>query len=888
MHRKTFGIVSVATAVASFLLGFNFAVGASGQIKQVSLAPVDGGVRLVIIGDGDLPFHVKFNKTTKDVTVFVKATKKPEMASVSYSDQYVESVTMAAGKEPGEEAVLVTFRQPDISFYHPEGEEPGKLVFEFRPKKSSLKIAGISSAQLVAQAKESERKVEEARVKAEAEQAAAGAEKARLAQQAKEAETAKLEAAPASPEAAAEQAVAEAPAEKPAQIQVTPEIANKLFIGIDDTYDKLEQQAGRRLYQQIMDSMRKREYEEMLDSAKTFIAEYPKSVYLEKVYFAKGDALYMISRKDKTRVQEALDAYKDALGHFPKSDQVQRAMMRRSGLYEDLEFNIEAVVELNMAQKVDPKSKYAVIAMINKAKLFAREKKFKRSQAELQKILALYPSRREARDVKYLIAEAYYDQGNYKEANNIFEESSKTWPTYPKAHPSTFMKMADTYYKLGMKDEAMEALISIANLFPGSNTGRKALLKIGDLYLDDKLKKDAVKIYESVAARFPDSDESALARLKMAMLGAEDPELLKHSDIFDYTAFENPLKTFDEIREKYPDTLGEQALRLKAKALASQKRYVASINAYKELLKSYPAVRMSDEVFSLVRDNFLKLIDVYHSNDGFLMVLATYYNNFDPFLKTIKEPDVLIKIADSFGAMTLYGRAADYYRLASENDRTGEYTPTAKFRFAKAKLYNNENIEAEELLRKYMEEYPKNPNSLSARHFLGMALYAQGKKAEAATEWRLALEKDTKHFMVANTAYRLGLMYKEDGRYSLSADAFNLASSAWKPEYKAQPEPDYIVDSRYQLAEAYYRDENYASAINQANRFKSTYPEDKRSLWMDYIISMSLDKVDKDEAAVAKLKELSDKDKESPIGRVAAARLKNAEWKKKNPGLFPD
>ncbi|MBI5816379.1 MAG: tetratricopeptide repeat protein [Nitrospinae bacterium] len=862
MDKRIFSALAAVTGIAAFALGFNMAIGAPVILREISFAEVEGHTRMTLSAEGEIKFRLKLDKPSKSLTIHVMAERPKEAPAIKYGDSMVESVTLHAGSEPGTQDIMITFKQPDFSFYRADTQDPNRAVFDFRTKDEGLKITGVTPEKLVAQAA---------------------------------ATPAKEEAKPEEPEQAADQAAAgEAEAGKVAESEKpeapTPDSAaiGKMFAQVDETYDKLEKDAGRGMFQDVMGAIQKREYEQAVELADSFFKEYPKSVYLEKAYFSKGDALYLLSKKEKTNIPRALDAYKEAISMFPKSELVQRAMMRKSSLYEDQEFDIEAVVELNMAQKVDAKSKYAVVAMINKAKIFARQKKFARAQAELQKILTLYPNRREARDVKYLIAEAYFDQEKYKEALDVFEESMKLWPTYPKAHPATFLKIAESHLKLGQTARAMENLMSVANLFPGSTTGRKALLMIGDINLKENKRKDAVKIFEALAVKFPDTPESVMARLRLATLGAEEPELLRHSDIFDYTAFENPMKTFDEVKAKYAEKLGEEALMRKGRALTARKQYVSAILAYKELLKSYPATRMSDDVFALVRGNILRLIETYHSQDGFLLTLATYYNNFDPFLKTIAEPDVLIKLADSFGAMTLYGRSAEYYRLADAVDKKGEFKAVTRFRLAKAILYDNKARDAEEMLRAYIKEFPAHPNAVTARHYLGTAMMEQKQPAEAATEWRLAIERDPRHFMTSNTAYKLGMMYKGEQRYSLAADAFSTALAVFRPEMKLPEEPDYMKDCNYQLADSYYRGEDYASAIRQAERFKAKYAEDPRNSWMDYIISMSLEKGDQDEAAMTKLRDLSDKDKSTPVGRVAAARLKNVEWKKKNPNLFQE
>ncbi|MBI4665298.1 MAG: tetratricopeptide repeat protein [Nitrospinae bacterium] len=857
-------LFGAALALVSFNAGYNYAQSSPATIEQINFAAQDGGTRMIIVTREDLKLHPFYDRASKIISIRMpEADALKAVFDVSYKDGLVESVKLERDQAGGGLRLILSFTTPDVAFHRVKVENSQNIALDFTPREKGVKIKGVTPEQFMARftARPEEPKAETA---------------------------APME--PAPEQAVVAETASPAPEEPAPKTEMTPEDQARyeaMFASQDEKYTIMEQNSGRAEFIAIMYSLQKQKFEDVTAQADAFFAKYPKSVYLERVYFTKADALYMLAKKDKIKISEALEAFETALELYPQSPMSQMGMMRRASLYEDLEFNMEAMVELNMARKYKPDSKYAVHAMIGRAKILIRQKKYNKAYDELQKILLLYPNRREVRDVKYLIAEAYHDQGKYGLAKVVFDESMRLWPTYPKAHPTVFMKIAENFYKLGEKEKALEFFTNISNLFPSASVGRKAMLRMGDLYAEKSLKKDAAQIFETVAVRFPDTSESVLARLRLATMGAEDPELIKHSDIFDYRAFEDPLKTFDEIVARYAEVHGEEALIRKGKALALRKRYVASILAYKELLRNYPGTRMSEEVFGLVRGNFLKLIDTFHEQDGFFLVLLTYYDNFNPFLRSVTETETLIKIADSFGAMTLYDRSAEYYRLANASDPEGKYREVTDFRMAKARLFNGQVIESEKLLRKYMEDFPKSPNAITARHFLGHALLNQNKPAEAATEWRLAIEKDPRNQLVSNTAYQLGRLYRGQKQYSLAIDAFNMALASWRPLIKTMEDPAHVKDSLYYLAESLYRDGDYAMAIREANRFVGRYPDDGRNSWMEYIISASLSNVNEDEKANARLKSLAEKDK-GLIGKVASAKLRNEDWKRKNPEVFPD
>ncbi len=122
----------------------------------------------------------------------------------------------------------------------------------------------------------------------------------------------------------------------------------------------------------------------------------------------------------------------------------------------------------------------------------------------------------------------------------------------------------------------------------------------------------------------------------------------------------------------------------------------------------------------------------------------------------------------------------------------------------------------------------------------------------------------------------------------MAIDSYNLAIDAYRPMGADADGERFIKDSYYQLAESYYLERDYPNAIQQASGAKTSYPDDERNVWMDYIMSSSYEKINMDEMAIVRLKSISENESASTVGKVALSRLSNFEWKRKNPDLFID
>ncbi len=821
-------LVAIA-AIAAFHTGMRHASASQATINDVLVTEYEDHSRIAIdLDEGAGDFTVSFSRSRDHLTLkFPGVARADYLGEFRYKDKLIKSIFVTEDLGNNGSIIDISFIGKGVSLSRSGSKTDKRLVFNLRPSRQVVALKGLTGDEFL-------RRMNSRR-------------------------------------------------------SVAKEDFDKRFVEVDKKYGELSRLSGRDDFLELMKSMRETKEEGLkksLNLAKRFLRVYPESVYTERVRFSMGDILFMLTRRDPGFLNSATQAYTDALAHFPNSKKSEQALMRLARIRTDQEFYIEAVSTYGSLLRAFPKSKYVVPAMLARAVIYMNRGRYTKSYNELEKILILYPDRREVRDVKYLIAVSYYDRKKYDIAYRIFEEANKIWPTFPKLHPNIYLKIADTRYRIGKKDTAHADWLAIMNLFPNSREGREATLRLADYYAETDKAKSAVKVLENLVHRFPDTNHAALALLRIASMAVDNPDLLQRSVVFDSAIFNDPIKTFDLVRQRNPKLFGIESLRRKGDALYKQKRYLASILAYKELLRLYPAERMSDDLFVKVREDFYRLIDVYHAQDGFYQALMTYYNNFDPFLRDIKSPSILLKIADSYNAITLSQRAVQYYMKVAKYDTEGKYEEETAFRMASAVLADNRYATAVDLFKRYLEYFPASNKNIIARHRLGEALYYSGKEAEAATEWRYAMQIDPESPYGSRSAYHLGQMFKKRGEYTQAIDAFNKAIDTFNPSVDTGIKPEYLKDSYYHIAESYYKSGDYKSSIREARRFEDIYPDDKRKEWMDYLITASLGSLDKTAEAVAGYKELSQTDKNSLIGKVAQSKLAMAEWKKKNSDLF--
>jgi TolA-binding protein len=651
----------------------------------------------------------------------------------------------------------------------------------------------------------------------------------------------------------------------------------------EQSFKKFE---GRDMYNEGLKLYQDGKYEEAIAKLKEFISFYPDGKYNENAFYLIADAYYNLAQKDDTINQSAIDAYKSATSKFPKSIKREMALLRIGKLYAKMKFYIEAKASLQNLINEYPNGKYAPQSLINKAEILMDEKRYKEAHKQLERVLVLYPFSTVVRDATFKIADSYFIEKDYIRAEELYREAVKKWPTFPKANPTVMSNLGETYFMNGKYADAREVFFDMINLFPTDASAVNAMLRIGDTYYKDGKNINAVLVYSEAISRYHDSPDIYSIRMKMANVGAETPNLVSGSAIFDYTPYVEPMNTYEDVIVKSPsEPLVQEAMFRKGSILSEENRYVEAIATFKDLLSKYPDEIRSEEVRASLRDTFFKIIDTYHTQKGFYTLLFAYYKNFAPFLKILKTEDIkdskiLFKIGDSYQQMGLYSKAVEIYDAALKYDSKGIYKKDITFRTGEAYYLEDRYADAEKQLTAFLKTYPDSEMADDARWIIGDCLYNQGKFKEAIAEYNLYIKKKPKEFKTAKVYYNLASSYKNLKAFQESINSYSHAIEILKLS-KREDAQDIMVDGEYQILDSLFKMGRYVEAIETADRLSITYPDDKRTEWALYIAANSYERLKKEDKSIVTLTKLAEIAKGSLFGNIASAEIKNLEWKDK-------
>ena len=162
-----------------------------------------------------------------------------------------------------------------------------------------------------------------------------------------------------------------------------------------------------------------------------------------------------------------------------------------------------------------------------------------------QVVMQEYPESPGVKEAARFMAEALYRQGHYERALTIIDFVDRRWPRIYIEDPEYLTMVADTQFRRGRLDDALQTYWIYYNLLPGSPTNDQLLLNMGTIYLMLGDKDSSNSLYNELLRRFPDSQYAPLAVLRQGEEGIFEGNL-SVEDLF--AMFSRPnLSTLPEI-----------------------------------------------------------------------------------------------------------------------------------------------------------------------------------------------------------------------------------------------------------------------------------------------------------------------------------------------------
>lgn len=209
-----------------------------------------------------------------------------------------------------------------------------------------------------------------------------------------------------------------------------------------------------------------------------------------------------------------------------------------------------------------------------------------------QRVMQEYPESPAVRRAARYMAEALYKQGHYERALTIIDFVDRRWPRIYIDDPAYLLMVADTQFRRGRLEDALQTYWIYYNLKPDGPTNDQLLLNVGTIYLMLGDLEAARTIYAELLRRYPNSQYAPLAVLRQGEEGIFEGNL-PIDNLF--AMFNRPdLSTLPEVAYRrllkdYPTSpeAVTAAFRLAVWKLWNQE-YSDAMIAAEDFLKQYP------------------------------------------------------------------------------------------------------------------------------------------------------------------------------------------------------------------------------------------------------------------------------------------------------------
>lgn len=537
-------------------------------------------------------------------------------------------------------------------------------------------------------------------------------------------------------------------------------------------------------------------YDLAADEWQKFIASYPSDERIGRAQHYLGVCLYQ-----QGKYAEALGALQKALAASapPELRQASQLYLGATqfalGQSGQREMYDRAAATLQGFLTQHPKSELLPEALYYLGECLYAQGKRQDAIRTFSRLLEQYPNHKSAAEALYALGVAQEESGDHPAAAGRFEGFLRRFPKHRLA-PEVTLRLAEALLAQGRTGEAAKRFAE-ASAQPDFPLADYATLRHADVLAQQKQYVQAAALYERMASEHPKSQHVGRARLsagRCLVLAGQYAEARK--PLSAVLASSGPLAAEAAhwlaqaaLKQRQP----EEALKVAETALARlgegsaacllrwdraealyelPARRTDSIAAYAELAARYPKDPAAPQAL------YMAALVALESGD-----YATALAQTRQFLATYAQ-DAL---------------AADVLQIAAES-----------------RLQLGQRAEAEAAYRQLIDTYPNHPEAPTWRVRRVVAMYAQGRFAEAlrAAEQLLPQLGSPQH--VAEVHYVIGSSQLELKQFKQAIESLR-ASLAADPKWRQADE------TLLALAEAYHRAGDRAAAIAAVRRVLSEY-----------------------------------------------------------------
>lgn len=623
-----------------------------------------------------------------------------------------------------------------------------------------------------------------------------------------------------------------------------------------------------------------------------FREKYPNSAYKEVIDFMTADVFLTLSERDNSPkfFNEAVQRYKEAIQHFPKSPLAERTSLKLGYLTLEKGDYVGALRLFNehIENKNFPteNSLSKDLARLGTALTFAKLKRWDDAISNLD-VLENKSIHRDLKvDAAYRRGDVWLRAKQYSKSVEDYQRALKKYPEGQNYYPNAYFNQAEALFWQKKYRESLNVYRDFLKKFPSENHVAFATTRIGellDIFGVDKSR--SIGAYLETYFRFGEAPEAVVARLRLlsARMKGMKPKEVNHA-VGEITSLAKKIDL---------PNIQQFATVMVADGYNRREEYQKSLDLlskyYKENPNSVDVPLMTNRIVSTINDKIRKEVIA----GDFIDALQTHSQYADSWLKNSKRLDTKYNVGRAFEMAGSPVEAETYYRDTLNRIYAMKGTAEAKEVSAKEVLPSEDDfnlrlaaVNADQQKYNQAYEYLKNikaPGAMSdssqiERVDVAVRLLEKRGDNDSAIRYlgELLRTWKGKPELVAGSYLKLAQLQQKNNRVEESLQALQMVESLQKDSGSV---PAAVHAKALEMLGDLYLEQNKKNLAMKSYQELLEKYEDSRPLAS---IRYKLGQIYFKEGSVKKASEVWSEfkgEKSSFWSNLAQEQLKNSQWR---------
>ena len=565
-----------------------------------------------------------------------------------------------------------------------------------------------------------------------------------------------------------------------------------------------------------------------------------ENIHREALYF-KARCIKMLAEQNEAPLDRVVDAYDAAYIRFPEADWASEALFEQGLAYARMELFYEALAAFSGVLTRYPNSPHARPALFWTGESSLRIGRLEEARKAFERVLELAPDHDLHRRTMLRLAECYFMQERYQDADRIFDELFVRWPELlTSLAAETMLVVGRTFRKAGKQQKAADLLLMAVNMYPESAVGDELMWELANSYDESGQTDKAVTTYALMSELFPRHPKTYEARLKLAKMGINEIPLRVVLPSAQLEIYRRPIEAMRSMLEEAPSAIRDRVFFELAQGEVIKGLYQEALLTFHNLMTEFPGSEWAPEAMEEMVPTLRRLILLLKRDQRDYDIVKNYEQLFLPFGIPVKDSFLLFNLAESYAELDLLEEAVSLGRESLEHVDYPELEEVLLVRMVDWETQRGNGPGTAENCKRYVERFPEGPHARSCQLRLARIRLDDKEYREAAA---ILLElipagDDPRDRVAAEASLLLGELYLETGLRSNALHYVSRAKRLLPDNVEAEFRDPFMIRCNLILADALFEQKSFDGAEEYYRQVKESSGAGPDQAWALYRLAL--------------------------------------------------